>query len=346
VSVAALAIASGAILAACGSGSTAPIPVGVTAPVTGPAAVPTLQPASVSTTQPLAANSAQTIAIPSVGGATSSFALPAAAALPTGTVLDLSASTTPSIPGVVSLTSVGRHVLDASTSQITILLYELYGFSNPTNSPVTFPAYPALTFTLPSFYTLSAGDYYLAYFNGSTWQRPITAPGTVNGQTISFAAPPGAPTYLANVTYGFALYYQPFAAPAPAPVNTSTPTPSPTGSPGAIAANPSSFDFGNIGAASAQTLALTQVNGSPTFSVDASNCALPAPTPSPAPTSSPASPAPTSSPTPTSIVSISGTSPNFTVTPNAPGNCTLTVTGAGQTLSIPVIVTSLSLVAQ
>jgi len=344
--VAAIAIAGTMLLTACSAATTGPTPI------TAPASVPLLAAASASISQPVAAT-AQSVAVPSVSGASGTFALPAAVALPPNTTFALTASTsTPAASSsVLSLSSTGRSVLDATTAQISVLEYELFGFSNPTNASISFPSFPALTFTLPAFYTLSAGDYYVAYYNGHSWQRPVTAPGTVSGQTISFAAPAGAPTYLAGITYAFALYYQPFAAPTPAPVDTSTPTPAPTPAPttaptakptaaptaapsasptatptatpaptpGPISANPSALNFGNVGSAFAQTLTLTQANGS-TFTINSSTCSA--------------------------FVSVSGTSPAFTVTPNAAGTCSLTVTGSGKTLTVPVTVTTLAVTAQ
>jgi hypothetical protein len=341
-----VSLAFAAILAACGGGSNGPVgtlPVSVASatPVSAPTSVATLAPASASTTAPVAANTAQAIAVPATVGVTGTFTLPAAASVPANTNVAFTATTT-TPANTIALSSLGRRVQDATTSQLTVLLYEIFEFTNPTNSPVAYPAYPAFSFTLPATYNVAAGEYYMAFYNGSSWQRPITTAGTVSGQTITFAPPAGSPTYNANTYYGFALYYQPFAAPTPAPIPSYQPTsapsaapsaapsgapnasPSPSPPPGALAATPTTLNFGSIG--TSQTLTVSQPNYAGTFSVDASSCA-------------PAGA--------TAYVTVSGPSPNFIVTSNAVGTCNLTVTGGGTgSLTIPVTVSTLSVGVQ
>jgi hypothetical protein len=353
ISAAAIMIVSAAVFTACNGSSTEAVP---RTGATGPATVPQLTAASAATSVPVAAAPAA-VAAPPVGGVTATLSLPAAAALPPNTTLSLTSSTTTpaASTGITSLSSFGRSIKDASSSQITTLVYEFFGFSNPTNTAISFPSFPALSFTLPSFYTLATGgDYYVAYYNGTAWQRPVTSPGVVSGQTITFTAPAGAPTYLANVTYGFALYYQPFAAPTPAPVNTATPattptpiasatptptptptpvaatptpTPTPTPAPGTITSSLTTLDFGNTDPTQTLSFALSQANvASPTFTIGGTCTSAIATVGQP-----------------TAV----GSTQVYVVAPHGVGTCNIVATGANnQTITIPVIVTSLSVVAQ
>jgi hypothetical protein len=308
-----------AALAACNGGSSTPPPFSTgTATPTAPPAVPTLAPAAAATSVPLASGSApaQPIAIPPAAGLSGSFTLPAAT-LPANTTLAVTTTTT--IPAGVTPLSAGRRVRSTS-SGLEVLYYQGLQF----NQSVTFPAFPAFSIALPSGYNTSQGVFELAFYDGNGWTYPLGSAGVPNGQTLTFSSASGPVTYQADRAYYFALYYAPTppaptptptatpvptASPTPTPGPTSTPTPTPT--PGPLSAAPSALAFNGTGSDLAQTVTISESFATGPFT--ASACV-----------STPAAANPVAS---VSAVAANGT---FTVTPTAPGACTITVTDANQ----------------
>jgi hypothetical protein len=263
---------------------------------------------------------AQPITIPPAAGLSGSFTLPAAT-LPANDTLAVTTTTT--IPSGVTPLSAGRRVR-ATSSGLEVLYYQGLQFSQT----VTFPAFPAFVIALPSGYDTSKGVYELAFYDGNGWTYPLGSAGVPNGQTLSFSSASGPVTYQAGRSYYFALYYSP-TPPAPTPTPTASPTtaptvapttaptvapttaPTPTPTPGPLSAAPSALAFNGTGSDLAQTVTISESFATGAFT--ASACV-----------STPA--------TATPVASVSAVAPNntFTVTPTAPGACTITVTDANQ----------------
>ncbi len=345
-----------AALTACNGGSsTAPaFFTGPSPAPTAPAAVPTLAPAAAATTVPLASGSApaQTVAIPPAAGLSGSLVLPAAT-LPAGTTLAVQTTTT-APAGVPTLSSTGRQVR-AVGSGIEPLYYQGLAFTQT----VTFPAFPAFSIALPSGYDPSKGVFGLAFYDGSSWSYPLGSAGVANGQTINFSGAAGPVTYQANRVYFFALYYSPTppaptpsptptatptasptasptavptASPTPSPgptatptpVPTATPTPTPTPTPGPLTVSPSPLSFLGTGSDLTQTVTVSSTNYTGTFTASACTNAQS-----------------------TNVADVSAVGPNntFTVTPKAPGTCSIVVSDNAQrqtTLNVSVATSSLT----
>ena len=338
-------VALSALAACSGSPSTVSLYTGQAAP-TPPPSVPTLAPATAATTVPLAASTPQPISIPPAAGLSGTLTLPAAT-IPPGTTLNVQ-TTTVAPTGVPALAH-GRSVLATGSSGLEVLYYQGLAFSQT----VTFPGFPAFTIALPSGYDPSVGSYGIAFYDGTGWHYPVGAPGTPSGQQITFTSAPGPVTYQANQVYFFALYYapsppsptptptaaptaSPTASPSPSPsvsasptiAPTATPTPTPTPTPGPVTASPSSLSFLGTGANLAQTVTVSSTFYTGSFT--ASTCDG----------SSPGGPTVAS----VSAVAADGT---FTVTPDAPGACTITVTDAtGRTATVGVTVATSNLTVQ
>jgi len=205
---------------------------------------------------------------------------------------------------------------DASPSP-TPIVYLTFSSS----SSVTLSAIPALTFTLPS---VTSGDsYYLALDTGSGWQTPVSGPGTVSGNVVTFASATGSVAITPTQPAVFALYA----------IATQTPTPSPSPTP---VASPNSLVFDESSPAP-QTFSVSEAGYAGAFT-ESTSCTA-SPSPSPVPTSSPfvAEVSPTSA-TP----SAAGAAVSFTVTPGyETGSCTVTVSDSNAaTATISVVVGS------
>jgi hypothetical protein len=116
------------------------------------------------------------------------------------------------------------------------------------------------------------------------------------------------------------------ATPTPTPTATpigATPTPTPTATPAAVVPNPSALTFSATGATSAQQLTVAQTGFVGTFAQTNTCAAVASVSPAGAPAATPV----------------------FTVTPNAAGTCSITITGgSGQTVIVSVAVTTSGLV--
>jgi hypothetical protein len=293
-------IASAALVAACASGTDrAYYPV------------PTASPTALASSGTVTSSTTVTVPLPTLGvtGVTVAGTLPTAnvaASITEG--LSLGAPT-----GATAFAA--RRDTPASPSPIVYV-----EFSSSTS--VTLSATPALAFTLTS---ITSGDaYYLAYYNGTTWAAAYDGPGTVNGNTVSFAAFAGAIPITAAQPAIFALYATPASTP--------TPVPTPVASPNAVAlapgGSPVTFSVSEAGNAAAFTSAISCSTN---------------PTPSPVPTSdafvaqvSPASATPSSA----------GGAVTFTATPgNETGSCTVTITDANNaSITVPVTVSTTNVI--
>lgn len=208
------------------------------------------------------------------------------------------------------VTALSKH---RDTASPDALLYVEFS----STSSVTLSAIPMLAFTSSSI--SSSNTYYLALDTSSGWQIPISGPGTVSGDTVTFASTSGTVAITPSAPAVFALY----AASAVTP----SPSPTPVASPNALL-----FDESNP---APQTFTVTETGYSGAFTEQTSCTA--SPVPSPAPTSSPyvAQVSPSSA-TPASA----GAAVTFTVTPGEEtGNCTITVTdsnSASATVSVGV----------
>jgi hypothetical protein len=216
--------------------------------------------------------------------------------------------------------------------------------SLPVMTPIVYVAFSAatsVTVNAGGVFTIALPNialdavYELAAYGAGGWIEPVSDPGTVDGTTITLT---GLPTF--TVTAGapaiFAVYAatatsspSPSATPTIAPTATpptATPSPaaSPSPAPGAVLLSVPNLAFTATGAASAQTFAASQANGSGTFT---------------------ASTAATGSGSCTGIATIAPTTgSSFTVTPLAAGACTFTIAGdGGQSAALTIDVTSTTL---
>lgn len=202
------------------------------------------------------------------------------------------------------ITALAKHREDSSTP--FVLLYVEFS----SDASVTLSALPALTFTSSSI--SSSNTYYLALDTSSGWQLPLlNSPGTVSGDTVSFASASGTVSIAPSQPAVFALYT---LAASPSSSPSASPSASPVASPNTLLFDESS--------PAPQTFTVTEAGYSGTFT-EQTNCTA-SPAPSPVPTSSPyvvqVSP---SSATPASA----GAAVTFTVTPGEEtGSCTITVT--------------------
>jgi hypothetical protein len=178
---------------------------GKSTPVVNPTPTPGPTGASLTTTVPTGGGS---VAIPIFAGFSGFFTLPAASA---GGGSSITLSDTTSTPtGLTALTSVGR-----STLSNTPVFY----LSLTTTSTVTFVSQPSVTITLPSA-PVSGAQYFVATWNGTSWNLGSFGPASVSGNTLTFTSNSAGTITFTPATYWFALYFATSATPAftPTPV--------------------------------------------------------------------------------------------------------------------------------
>jgi len=99
---------------------------------------------------------------------------------------------------------------------------DYFSFTDP--STVTFSGFPAFSFTLPTGITTASKQFYIALYDpknaAAGFQAGYSGPGTVSGQTVTFAAGSTPFTLSAGLTYNFVLYsVSTGPAPSPSPVS-------------------------------------------------------------------------------------------------------------------------------
>ena len=210
-----------------------------------------------------------------------------------------------SVAAPSGVTALIKHREDTTTPDAILYV----SFSSA--SSVTLSAIPAFTFTSSSI--SSSNTYYLALDTSSGWQNPISGPGVVSGDTVSFASATGSVSITSTQPAVFALVEEtlltPLASPNQLVFDESSPAP--------------------------QSFSVSETNYAGAFTEQTSCTA--SPVPSPAPSSSPyVAQVTPSSATPASA----GASVSFTVTPGAEtGSCTITVTDSNSgTTTVPVSV--------
>jgi trimeric autotransporter adhesin len=287
-------LASAIAVAACGGQTTS--------------AVPTSAP-STSLTGSVVASTTASVTLPylSASGITVSGSLPSANA----------AATVTETVGVIApsgVTPYAKARIDAAAASPSPVIYVTFS----STSSVTLSAIPALTFTLSS---APSGYYYLALNTGSGWESPVSGPGTVKGDAVSFTGGTGTVAITPTQPATIALVV------AAASLSSPTPSPAPVASPNELVFDESS--------PAPQTFSVSEAGYSGAFT-ESTSCSA-SPVPSPAPTSSPyvAQVSPSSA-TPASA----GGSVSFTVTPGEEtGSCTVTISDSNaMTTSVSVIV--------
>jgi len=94
------------------------------------------------------------------------------------------------------------------------------------NPSFTISASPSFTFNFTTDVPTTGVSYYVAFYNGSSWQDTYLS-GAVSGETLTFASNPNPISLVAGTTYAFAFYQTKSTASAsPSP----SPSPSPTSS--------------------------------------------------------------------------------------------------------------------
>ncbi len=296
--------------AAPGGGGPTPCPAGFTG------VAPACNPITASGTIALG-TTASTAALPSAGGYTASVQLPSAS--PSTTASVTTSTQTPA--GITALSSTLRRPLAVNSP----LLY----FTFVPAATVTLNGIPGFTITLPASVSPSQ-SFYLAFYQNGSWQT-FAGPGSVAGQTVTFAPATSSIVLTANQPVYFALYAgavlptpsptpTPSPSPTPSPTPTASPTPTPTATPtpctqSTITVAPCSLSFLGTGASHAQQLTVSETGYSGVFTAQINDCAA--------------------------VVSVSpamGTS--FTVTPNGTGSCTLKIVdSSNHTASVATSVT-------
>ena len=230
------AFVSLAILCACsgGGGGTglsfiAPTPTPVTQPATSSAAVTAGALAQVAMLAQISSGYSGSITVPAAsGGAGSVVSATLQSSLPSG------------IPAPQSIARAPRKI----GVNLTALVY----VAVVPSTNVSFASTPGFTFSLPPGTSLAAGSAaYVAFFDpaqSSAGWGTVLGPGTVSGQTITFAANPAfAQSLTAGATYAYALFSTAqvitVATPTPSPSQSASPLPSTTTFPngGSLVAN-------------------------------------------------------------------------------------------------------------
>lgn len=98
---------------------------------------------------------------------------------------------------------------------------DYFSFTDP--SAVTFSGFPAFSFTLPAGITTASKQFYIAFYDpknaAAGFQTGYSGPGTVSGQTVTFATGSTPFTMSAGLAYNFVLYsVSTGPTPAPSPV--------------------------------------------------------------------------------------------------------------------------------
>jgi subtilisin family serine protease len=231
----ALVFAVATVLYACGGGgggSSVTVP-GVPASTPAPTPSPTTAPQSSSTQVNTGTSAGATATFaPILGGYSGSLVLPATTSGSGVTTLVLAATN----PTGVTLASSARRLPKAIGGTLTPYVY----VALTPAATLTFPSWPAFSFTFSGTISLPAGSslyvgVYSAANPGAGWST-LAGPGTVSGSTVTFAATPGPVTFTTGVQYVFVLFStaqvlvipSPTPAPSPTPTRTASPSPSPT----------------------------------------------------------------------------------------------------------------------
>lgn len=236
---------------------------------------------------------------------------------------------------MVALTASVRSPQDVTT----LFFYE--SFAVTTN--ITFGGTPGFTIAMPPGTNMSQ-NFYVAVWNGTTWDKVNAKQGTVTPGTTTVVFPStSTPVSLtAGTTYYFAFYgvlvstpaptatptiaptatptIAPTATPTVAPTATPTvaPTATPTVAPASIALTPSSLSFTSIGSTANQTFTASETGFTGTFTPG--TC--------------------TSGTTTVATVTAGPNANQFTVTPQAAGTCNISVSDGRQTANVAVTVTT------
>ena len=180
---------------ACGGGATTYTPLAT------PAAIPSATAA--------AGTATATVSVSNPSGYAATVSLPATADGSSGTISAILSTTLPT--GFVTPSSVQRIAASARRAPATIgvtLTPVAYVVLTPTAN-VSFASTPGFTFTVPAAMATSlANSAYVAFDDPSqsTGWTNILGPGTVSGNTISFAGAPGSLLLKGGRSYGFLLY--------------------------------------------------------------------------------------------------------------------------------------------
>ncbi len=320
-------VAAAAAVAGCGGNTVTGPTINAT---TTPTPVPTGTPAPTSTSGTLSTNSASStsLTLGPIGpnGNTGTVVAPASSSGSTFTVVF-----SLTLPANIPAPSAARRLpKDIGGANLVPIAY----FQITTNPGTTLPSWPGFSFTFGSSQTLPDPTHsYVAEFdpsNPSAGWTTIEGPASASGGLFTWTAAPNPVTLNAGNPYTFVLFSTtsalstPSPSPSPSPSPTASPTPTPA--PGSLDLSTSSMSFTATGAANAQQLTVSETNYSGPFTVTTG------------PTSSCSG-----------IVSVSpssGTGPSqvFTITPAAPGNCTLVVNDNGnnapQSVGITVTTTT------
>jgi hypothetical protein len=186
-------------------------------------------PASTSTVVTVGASSVAGALGPVLGGFSSSFTVPPASGAASVT-FTLSATQPGGSPVVQSLRRSPQTIGGTGTTPVVFMTLT-------STVTVTLGATPSYSFTVPAG-TIGAGEIsYLAVYdptaNPQTGWSTFAGPGTVSGNTVTFAGTAGSDQLTSGVTYDIVLFTVTSALPTPsgAPTATPVPTPSPTASP-------------------------------------------------------------------------------------------------------------------
>ncbi|HVA27556.1 MAG TPA: hypothetical protein VNF68_05215, partial [Candidatus Baltobacteraceae bacterium] len=204
---AAIAIATCAILAACGGGGGGIGTPPTTAPTTAPTGTPVVAPTTAATTAPASTSAATTVSLGSVSNGTTTVITSGAAVLPqVNTASNATVLMTASVPTGVAVPSArnerGRNLLGVANTPVAY--FELT-FANT----VTITQSPGFSIVLPSNVTVTTGNAYLVVSSSAIpngWQEvagPIAA-----ANTMTFPPAPVNPspmTLTGGVTYTFAI---------------------------------------------------------------------------------------------------------------------------------------------
>lgn len=227
----------GAGLVACGGGGgggggSLPSTGGGT---TGTGSTPTPSPspaASSSMTVGLSTSSTTVATFSGVSGISgATVTVPAITTTGTTATLTLQSSLPNGDPAPAARAFKGRAIIGGTN--LTPLAYVTLALSNTS----TISSTPAFSFTLPGTVT---GNAYIGIYDGSGTWSVLLGPGTIDGDTVTFAAESLAPPYTltAGTTYTFALVTSgTLITPSPSPTasasasSSSSPTASPTHSP-------------------------------------------------------------------------------------------------------------------
>ena len=204
-------LVSVAFLAACGGGGGGS---------SVPAVTNTATPAATSSGTVTAGASAQTATLAQISsGYSGSITVPAVSS---GSGSSVTATLENSLPGGVPAPASIARAPQAIGGTITPLVYVAFTVT----STVTFSSTPGFTFTLPAGTSLAAGSSaYVAFYSPSTGWKSLLGPGSVSGQTITFAAASGSATTLTpGTTYVFCLYSTSTASPTSTPTSSNAAT--------------------------------------------------------------------------------------------------------------------------